>query len=69
VPATVRAEGAIVKAHEFAHGALRLSPIGAEVGWLARNPVAVEKLFLGNFNSKIRSQVSESSFAVGAEIH
>jgi hypothetical protein len=30
--------------------------------------VAVEKLFSWNFTSKIRSQVIECSFAVGAEI-
>jgi len=31
--------------------------------------VAVEKLFSGNFTNEIRSQVIESSFAVGAEMH
>jgi hypothetical protein len=36
---------------------------------LAKSGVGVEKLFLGKFNSEIRSQVIESSFAVGAEIH
>ncbi len=35
---------------------------------LLKNRVAVEKLFSGNFTSKIRSQVIECSFAVGAEI-
>jgi len=35
---------------------------------LVRMPVGVEKLFSGNFTSKIRSQVIECSFSADAEI-
>ena len=36
---------------------------------LMKTGVAVEKLFSRDFTNEIRSQVIESSFAVGAEIH
>jgi hypothetical protein len=36
---------------------------------LVKSPVGVEKLFSRDFANEIRSQVIESSFAVGAEIH
>jgi hypothetical protein len=38
-------------------------------GWLAPWGVGVEKLFSRDFTNEIRSQVIESSFAAGAEIH
>jgi hypothetical protein len=36
-------------------------------GLLLKPGVAVEKLFSGNFTNEIRSQVIETSFAVGPE--
>jgi hypothetical protein len=36
---------------------------------LVQTPVAVEKLFSRDFRNEIRSQVIESLFAAGAEIH
>jgi len=36
---------------------------------LVQTPLAVEKLFSRDFANEIRSQVIESSFALGAEIH
>jgi hypothetical protein len=36
---------------------------------LVQTPVGVEKLFSRDFTNEIRSQVIESSFAAGAEIH
>jgi hypothetical protein len=38
-------------------------------GQLVLTPVGVEKLFSRDFTNEIRSQVIESSFAAGAEIH
>ena len=36
---------------------------------MSKSGVAVEKLFSRDFTNEIRSQVIESSFAAGAEIH
>jgi len=38
-------------------------------GQLLKSGVGVEKLFSRDFANEIRSQVIESSFALGAEIH
>jgi hypothetical protein len=37
--------------------------------FVTKSGVVVEKLFSRDFTNEIRSQVIESSFAVGAEIH
>jgi hypothetical protein len=36
---------------------------------MAKSGVAVEKLFSGDFDNEIRSQVTECWFAIDAEIH
>jgi hypothetical protein len=41
--------------HQIGSVVIRLDRYRYPLGQLASNPVAVEKVFLGNFNSEIRS--------------
>jgi len=48
---------------------MRTSRLRPERPQLLKSGVGVEKLFSRDFTNEIRSQVIESSFAAGAEIH
>jgi hypothetical protein len=53
----------------FSSGSGHCPLILSDMRQLMKTGVAVEKLFSRDFTNEIRSQVIESSFVVGAEIH